>query len=164
MKRQLESFATFLETRRIPFCSGPLASKSLPCWGGLFKPIPLILFTFMLLSCGCTSQSIVQDLRNVPTNSPIEVHTKDGKTYEFAKWTIDKDSSIVGTFKSDSCTWTTTTIQGNSIAAVQVNESQAAARMETITTVAGSLMIAAAVILVIDVLVHLPGIPVSFGP
>ena len=128
------------------------------------KHVQLIFGALTLFIGGCMTQTLVQDWSNLPGNSTIEVRTKNGNSYQFDDWKTDCDRSIVGTTKDRADTWTRITIQANSIAAVYVRDSQAMKRMETAVTVAGSLVIVAAVIEVIHVLGHVPGIPISFGP
>ncbi len=113
------------------------------------KQFPLLLSIFLLLNCGCTTLTIVEDWGKVPSNATIELHTKDGKMCEFDNWKINKDSSVVGSIRVNSYTWTSVTVQANSVVAVYVRDSQASSAMETSITVVGSLAIAAAIVGVI---------------
>ena len=110
----------------------------------------------LLSICGCTTLTIVDDWGKVPSNSTIEVHTKDGKIYEFDNWKINKDSSIVGATQVSNNKWISVTLQATSIATLYVQDSRAAKAMETSVTVAGSLAIAAAAVGCIYIIIHVP--------
>ena len=114
--------------------------------GRTLKQILPFLSAISLLFCACTTYTLVEDWTDIPSNSIIEVHTNDGEIYELRKWKIENDRSITGEVKSKSPAYKSITISKKSIVNIYVIGSPISEGTETAITVAGSLVIAAAVI------------------
>ena len=122
---------------------------------GPLRLFPLPLGIVLVSVFGCGRLILVNDWEKVPANSMIEVHTHGGYVYEFDNWKVNKDGSILGMRNSGYNRWTSVIIQSDSIAAVYMQDTRAARAMETSVTVAGSVAIAATVVGIVYVIVHL---------
>ena len=105
-----------------------------------------LLIIFFLCVTGCASSTAVKDWKTLPPNSPIEVHTNDGKAYEFQNWQIDKDSDIVGMANTGPNSWRSFTIPIQSVVTVTPRDSQTTQAIGTTVIVIGSVAIVATVL------------------
>ena len=88
----------------------------------------------------------VKDWKALPPDSPIEVHTKDGKAYEFQNWQIDKDSNLVGMANTGLNSWRSFTLPIQSVVTVTPRDSQTTQAIGTTVIVVGSAAIVATVL------------------
>ena len=118
----------------------------------------LLFIPLFLVLPGCTTSMVVDDWEGLPRNTPIEIHTVDGKECSLDNWRITTDSNIVGIGKTDSSTWRTFVIPRNSVVSVSANKQGSAETLEKTVIVVGSVAGIAAVLWVIDILEHIPSV------
>ena len=104
----------------------------------------------------------VKDWKTLPSNSAIEVQTKDGKIYEFQNWQLDRDSNIVGMANTGVNSWRSFAIPIHSVVTVTARDSQTTQTIGTTVIIFGSVAILAAVVGLNYYLSHAPKGPI-FG-
>ena len=119
------------------------------------------LFAFLitvlsLCVSGCTSSMVIHDWADLPPNSPIVIHTRDGNHYDSENWQIDRDSNIVGMAKTGFNSWRSFTIPIHSVVNATVPDSPTTKAAGTTVIVIGSAAILAAVVGVYYVVSHSP--------
>ena len=118
----------------------------------------LLLIPLFVVLPGCTTSMVVDDWQGLPHNTPIEIHTVDGKECCLDNWRITTDSNIVGIGRTDSSTWRTFVIPRSSIVSVSASNQGSTETLEKTVIVAGSVAGIAAVLWVVDILEHIPSV------
>jgi hypothetical protein len=62
--------------------------------------ISLIIVSFLFVTGGCSTTTVMTNWNDLPKNKPIMITTKSGEQFRFDNWQFDKDSTVIGWMKS----------------------------------------------------------------